>query len=196
MTSWPSLEDYLAVKSAMAADEWGREQIEWAENVTFPDKAEGLARDLIYVICNSGMKNTIARRIHDRIMAELPYTKRARDLPFGHPGKRQAIFNIWRRRRRLFREAKAAHQAGALVEWCGTVPWIGPITKFHAAKNLGANVAKPDIWLTRIAEAAGETVNGVCERLAGDSGDRIALVDLVLWWGCAYGHLHIPARAA
>ena len=54
-----------------------------------------------------------------------------------------------------------------------------PITCWHLAKNYGHDCAKPDRYLTRIAGAEG--THDLCARLAKETGDRIATVDLVIW---------------
>jgi hypothetical protein len=62
------------------------------------------------------------------------------------------------------------------------LPFIGPITRFHLAKNLGLDVVKPDRHLVRIARAAGFTdPEAMCRVVAEVTGDRLATVDVVLW---------------
>jgi len=62
------------------------------------------------------------------------------------------------------------------------LPFIGPITAFHLAKNLGYATAKPDRHLVRIAGALGHPdVHQLCRSLSRDTGDPIQVVDLVLW---------------
>ena len=98
---------------------------------------------------------------------------------FGHKAKAGAIDAIWAGRRDLF---VAYRQAEDKIAWLRDyIPWIGPITCYHAAKNFGVDVCKPDVHLQRIADAHGETPQALCERLAKASGDRIATVDLILW---------------
>ena len=66
-----------------------------------------------------------------------------------------------------------------------TLPWIGPITKYHLARNLGIDVAKPDRHLVRLAKRFGYNestgVQQMCEELAERTRDRIGVVDVVLW---------------
>jgi len=61
-------------------------------------------------------------------------------------------------------------------------PYIGPITAFHIAKNIGIRVAKPDTHLVRLARSNGfESVQEFCETIATFLGEDIRLVDSVLW---------------
>ncbi|MGV8041499.1 MAG: hypothetical protein AB2L07_16035 [Thermoanaerobaculaceae bacterium] len=63
-----------------------------------------------------------------------------------------------------------------------SLPWIGPATSRHLAKNLGLNVAKPDRHLVRIAEATGyPSAEILCRAIAAEVGDTVAVVDVVLW---------------
>lgn len=159
------------------------EDIRWSENVAPPANADDFASEAIFVICNSGMKNTIARKIYDKVMAALQDGKTASTV-FGHAGKSAAIDDIWSRREALLADY---HAATDKVEFCESLPWIGSITKFHLAKNFGANVAKPDVHLQRLADREGCTAQALCERLAAASGYRAATVDLILWRACANG---------
>lgn len=162
------------------------EAIARSENVPAPANANQFAREIIYVILNSGFSNRVAVPIFDRCMKALRSGKSSTTV-FGHPGKAAAIDEIWKRRRSLFSKHKKAEDQ---VAFYASLPWIGPITKFHVAKNLGADVAKPDVHLIRLAEPAGETVQGLCERLAAETGYRAATVDVILWRACADGIIH------
>jgi len=161
--------------------------ITWSEGLAAPATPEVLAQEAIWVICNSGMKHTIARSIYRRVMHAIAIGLDPHEV-FGHAGKAGAIATIWRDRAQLF---AAFGEAADRVAWCGDLPWVGEITKFHLAKNLGVDCAKPDRWLVRLAAIEGETVDGLCCRLATASGDRIGTVDYVLWRACAAGLLLI-----
>jgi len=61
-------------------------------------------------------------------------------------------------------------------------PFIGPVTAFHLAKNLGYATAKPDRHLVRLSLALGYTdVHQLCRSLSEATGDPVHLVDVVLW---------------
>lgn len=160
--------------------------IHWSENVKPPSTARKFASEAIYVICNSGMSNRVAVPIFQRCMAALKRHQSATSV-FGHVGKASAIDEIWSHRVLLFRKLKKADD---LIGFCGELPWVGPVTKYHLAKNLGADVAKPDVHLNRLAEPEGVTAQELCERLAAQTGYRVATIDLVLWRACADGIIH------
>lgn len=162
--------------------------ITWCESVKPPASADALAHEAIFVICNSGMAWTVGSKIYQRVMECLregePVTKALK-----HPHKAKSIAEIWRRRGELYAGFCLLQTDAERLHWCDHLPHIGGITKYHLAKNLGVNVAKPDRHLERLAVAAGETVQGMCERIAAEHGDRVATVDVVIWRACACGIL-------
>lgn len=182
---------YQAVRARMLVDPQWAAQVAWAESVTRPVDPEAMARELIFVIANSGMKNTIARAIYRRVMDALEAGRDPASV-FGHAGKAAAMAMIWRDRERLFQEL-ASLTDNDIPTWCQRLPFIGAITRWHASKNLGADVAKPDRWLERVAALSRETVAQLCTRLAQGAGDRVATVDLVIWWAMAHGVLVIES---
>jgi hypothetical protein len=166
--------------------EQAQDDIEWSENIQPPATADDFAQEAIFVICNSGMKNTIARKIFEKVIQAIN-TGQSATTALGHPGKAAAIDDIWRRRVELLAEYLAASDK---VEFCSSLPWIGQITKFHLAKNFGADVAKPDVHMQRLADREGCTAQQLCERLAASTGYRAATIDVVLWRACANGILN------
>lgn len=177
---------YREVRARLAAlghaGDW-----EWSQNLKPPATAEDFACEFTWVVLNSGMRNTVARGIMDRVWPALKLGRPVIEV-FKHLGKAGAIEFVWSERVRLFEQFQRTDD---VLDFCHGLPWIGPITKYHLAKNLGADVAKPDRWLVRLAEAEGETVVTLCQRLAREVGDRIATVDVVLWRACAVGLLKV-----
>jgi hypothetical protein len=174
------------------------QDIAWAETVTAPASADVFASETIWVICNSGMKHTVARLIYDRVQGALEQGTPVRDV-FRHEGKAAAIERIWREREELYAALLAItltreepEQGERLLEFCESLPWIGGITKYHLAKNFGADVAKPDVHLKRLADRESCTAQELCSRIAKQTGFRVATVDLVLWRACALGYIHSP----
>jgi hypothetical protein len=181
---------YLAVRARLAELGHG-EDYTWSQNLKPPATPEALACEFTWVVLNSGMRNTTARKIMDRVWPQLVSGQRVIDV-FRHVGKAGAITFVWGERNRLFDQFLAAED---VIAFCRGLPWIGDITKYHLAKNLGADVAKPDRWLVRLAAAEATTVDELCARLARDTGDRIATVDVVLWRACAIGVLSVQPHA-
>lgn len=155
--------------------------IEWSENIQPPSDADEFAARTIYVICNSGFRNSIAEPIYHRCMEALRRGESSRSA-YGHPGKSSAIDIVWRARRQIFEHYAAAQEPTRFLEH---LPWIGPVTSLHLGKNLGLQHAKPDIHLERLARREGTTTAKLCARLAKASGYKVATIDTILWRACA-----------
>lgn len=176
--------DAATFRSILAAlGDQGHDDVKWAESILPPTDADDFALEAIFVICNSGMLNTVASGIYTRVVKQIYAGGPVRDV-FKHEGKVRAIEAIWFDRFDLFALFLAASDK---LAFCGTLPFIGGITKYHLAKNFGADVAKPDVHLQRLADREGVTVQALCERIAKETGYRVATVDTVLWRACANG---------
>lgn len=186
-----TVDQFMFVVHAMGAQ--AGDDIAWAENTKPPATPEEFALEAAFVICNSGMKNTVARGIFDRVRLAL-FEGRPVLEAFKHPGKAAAIEWIWAQRAPLHEILlQSARQGGdELLAFCARLPWIGHITKYHLAKNFGADVAKPDVHLQRLADREGCTAQALCERLAAATGWRIGTVDTLLWRACALGLIDSP----
>lgn len=179
---------YHSVRIRLADLGYG-EDYTWAQNVRAPETAEDLAREYTWVVLNSGMKAQVARGIMDRVWPQLLAGKPLAPV-FKHVGKANAIAHVYRNRHDYLASFRMEAPSDP-VAWCESLPWIGKITKYHLAKNLGVDCAKPDRWLARLADAEATTVDELCARLARETGDRIATVDVVLWRACAAGVLTV-----
>ena len=165
-----------------------------------PKNAERLALKAAYVILSSGMKKSIVESCWPSIEQDLRTGKR---ISYKHKEKVKAMRWIWKNRDCLFQEYRRHRKDDRdLVEWCETLPWIGPRTKYHLAMNCGADVCKPDVWLVRLAEHQGKEVCELCDDLAGAGGQFLAkgkcidvklrsVVDRILWYALKDGLLKL-----
>ncbi|WP_174273352.1 hypothetical protein [Sphingomonas bacterium] len=177
-----SIEKFRAIEAAVIAAGYGA-QIAWFESQMPPTDAESLASEVIYVIINGGMHNKVARIIFDRCMVALQAGESCCGV-YGHPGKAPAIDLVWQTRAQLFFDFTNTED---LIAFCAALPFIGKVTKYHIARNLGGNYAKPDVHLNRLADREGVTAQELCDRLAKGSGYRAGTVDMILWRACADG---------
>ena len=184
-----SVSRYLDLKEQLA--EMGfRGDVDWAEVVGPPQGATSFWIEYTFVVCNSGMKAEVARGIFNRIRSAIARGELVSSV-FRHPGKASAIQYVYEERLRWYRDYQMAGDKLAFLE---SMPWIGPITKYHLAKNFGLDVVKPDRHLVRIADAHGSDPHTLCEEIAQVTGDRIGTVDVVLWRAAALG-IHDTAVA-
>lgn len=80
-----------------------------------------------------------------------------------------------------FRSYKEAIRSNPLVV-LQSLPFVGPITRYHLAKNIGLPFAKPDRHLVRLASSVGYSdVQQFCKDISEHTGDNVPVVDIVLW---------------
>lgn len=62
------------------------------------------------------------------------------------------------------------------------LPYMGPVTSRHLAKNLGLPVAKADRHLKRILSMTNfQSVDDMCSEISRITGDKVSVVDIVFW---------------
>lgn len=179
-----TLAQFREIEAVLRARGYG-ETITWSENVIPPADARAFAREAIYVICNSGMNFKTANGIYWRCVRALRRGQSSSE-EFGHKGKTKAIDHIWRHRQILFAGFRIAENK---VAYCHTLPFIGQITKYHLAKNLGVDTIKPDVHLMRLAVRERGSAIALCERLAFLTGYKLSTIDSILWRACADGYI-------
>lgn len=169
----------------MVIDAGYGDEITWQESLKPCEDADVFFGQYMWVVLSAGMKNQIARIIEDRIHHAWE-NKQPTSSAFGHKGKVAAIDHVLINRYRIFAEYRSSSDK---IEYLATLPWIGDITKWHLAKNLGFDTAKPDRHLVRIAERLKTSPLELCQRLADATGYRIATVDLIIWRAANLGYI-------
>ena len=177
-------------------------EIDWQYNLSFGDLTESLfLREAAWVILSSGMRESV-------VSAKFPIVSRAfygwgsaRTIvrrkaacrqkalcAVGHEGKIESIIYVAEEiDRKGFPEVKEL-LARYGVEYILKFPYMGPATSLHLAKNIGLSVVKPDRHLLRVTKITGyETPEAMCNAIAGVIGDKISVIDLVIW---RYATLH------
>lgn len=159
-----------------------QEEIDWVEHLpAFASVTpEQFFIEYAYVVLNAGMKQQVAERIFRRFV----------DGGFvfdiiGHEGKRNAIMTAWDLHSDWLTKLKAKETLDEQLAYLETLPWIGKVTKYHLARNLGLDVVKPDRHLVRLArEFEFDSPERMCEVVRDTLGVRLGVVDLVLWRYC------------
>ena len=176
MTTPMTLERYCDLKDELIRLGYASE-IDWCENMDEAKQLENFVFEYIFVICNSGMKAQIATVIYKKILKAIADRVNISDV-FGHVGKVAAIEHVIANETDIINGFKDATDK---LEYLETLPYIGKITKYHLAKNLGIDVAKPDRHLSRIADDNNTTPEQLCSGISDRTGDRVATVDGVIW---------------
>jgi cobalamin biosynthesis Co2+ chelatase CbiK len=172
------LETYLDIKKKLI-DLGYSEEIASVEHVLNNpcDNKDDFLTQYVWVICNSGMKYQIAVKIFEKVISALNENRDINNV-FGHKGKCYAIISVWACLDHVWNEYQKAEDKIAYLK---TLPWIGDITKYHLARNLGADCCKPDRHLVRIAKKYNTTPAELCAKLAAETYDKAGVVDVVLW---------------
>lgn len=153
------------------------DEIIWQRELKECDNSIDFFMEACFVILNSGMKAQIAVKIWEKIKYAWSINLDISEV-FGHEGKVAAIKYIKKNCVRLFGEYIESTDKIAYLE---TLPFIGKITKFHLAKNLGHNCIKPDRHLVRIAQMYNTTPDELCENLSKETGEKKCVIDIILW---------------
>lgn len=177
-------------------DEGFDEEINWQLNLSFDEIDEStFLRELAWVILSSGMKNEIVERkflpISDcffnwesakKISENSEECFKNATLVFNHQLKISAIIEAAKVINNMcFTKIKELIEERPLT-YLQKFKFIGPITAYHLAKNIGLNFAKPDRHLQRIAELHNYSdVQMFCEDVSKYSGDSVPVVDVVFW---------------
>ena len=149
-------------------------EIEHCRNLKFENIDEGeFLNQYVWVVLSSGMQNQIAQKMYDKLIetGDVDTIK--------HPLKNKAIKKAFENYKYWFKKLKLADNK---VEYLGSLYFIGDITKYHLARNLGIDVAKPDRHLVRLAEEYGfKDAHEMCKYISDITEERIGVVDVILW---------------
>lgn len=172
-------EEYLKLKQELIGKGYGGE-LEWCRQVEPCKNSMEFFLQYSWIVISSGMKNQVAQEIHRKIFDCMLRDGNPHKIHevFGHKGKVRAIKIFWGMKNERFHYYQEAQDKLAYLE---TLPWVGPITKYHLARNLGLDVCKPDRHLVRIAQKYQKIPAELCHDLSMATGDRIGVVDVVLW---------------
>lgn len=186
---------YLFAKT-IVIDEGYSAEIGWQSNIKFDDLNESIfLRELAWVVLSSGMRERVVRNLFSKISdcffnwesAKLIVDNEDKCFReairyFNNKPKISAIIDSARRINCIgfykIKKIISKNPIGTLREFS----YIGPVTVYHLAKNIGLPLAKPDRHLTRIANKEGYSdVQMFCNEISKLSGDSIPVVDIVLW---------------
>ncbi len=171
-------------------------EIEWQQNLYFEDISESdFLRESAWVILCTGMKESTIRKYFRDITfcflewesAEKIVNMKKYCIDYGVD-----IFNNLRKINAIAETAQRVFDIGfnklkisleeKSIDTLISFPFIGPVTSYHLAKNLGILVAKADRHLVRLAASSGyDNVQEFCADISKETEDSISVVDIVLW---------------
>lgn len=183
------------------------DEVSWARETTLASLTERrFLAELAWCVLNAGMRESVVRAkwpaisaaffdfaSSEAICATTESCVRLARRSFNHPAKMRAIVDGASRIRAsggfaAFRRELALRPLERLAEFS----FIGPVTVFHLARNIGIDCAKPDRHLSRFAADWGyENVAAMCADVGAVVEERVGVVDVVLW-----RHLALDCRCA
>jgi len=186
---------YHQAKQSVILSGYARE-IFWQESICLDSLTEqDLLCETAWVILNSGMRESVIRGLFplfseafrnwhsacDVVEHESSCRRRAVEV-FGNRAKVNAIVDIcWTVYEEGFQNLKKRIQKEGIPA-LRDLPFIGPVTGYHLAKNIGMDVVKPDRHLCRLSSALGfSSPSTMCEEISSFTEDRISVVDIVIW---------------
>lgn len=185
---------YLLAKHRIVAAGYSLE-LAWQESTTLETVTERhLLREAAWVILSAGLSVSAVRAAFPRVSSAFLGLGSAATIyedggcveralsSFNHRGKLRAIetFCTFVAEQGFSRVRAALATSGAAV--FRGLPYLGPVTTQHLAKNLGLPVAKDDRHLRRTCDALGfPSAQILCEHLSSLVLDSVSVVDLVLW---------------
>jgi hypothetical protein len=184
---------YLRAKRSVIEYGYAHEVAWQSAAAAEPLTPERFLQEAAWVVLSTGMSEAVVRRLYPKLAARLrgfnpewvatnAAAAREKALAiFGHEGKIDSVLHI----------AATAHALGSEgLRRCMRdpesfllgLPYIGPITWRHLAKNLGMPTAKADRHLSRFAKAVGRlSPDDLCTEISTWVGDPVPVVDIILW---------------
>jgi hypothetical protein len=173
-----------------------RAELEWQRSVKLDSFTESeFLREAAWVVLCSGFRASVVRQLFDHvslcfcdwesadaIVSSAGLCATTARASFRNTAKLNAIVHIAQTiHEKGFDEFKAAVLREP-ISVLQSLTFIGPVTSWHLAKNLGMDVTKPDRHLVRIASELGfNSAHEVCVAISSSVGEPLKVVDLILW---------------
>ena len=170
------VEEYKKLKQGVIEAGYS-DEIAWVQDRSIVEDADIFMYEYIFVVLTTGFKEQVARGIFLDLKIAIDKGQPISSV-VRHKQKAKAIEWIMRSKHTAFAGFKASTNP---LEYLEGLPFIGPVTKYHLARNLGLDFVKPDRHLVRIAHKYGLTPHTMCENLARETGERIGTIDVVIW---------------
>jgi endonuclease III len=192
-------------------DRSSKEILDWFTNVPHPSEItdSDFLSELAWCIYNAGMKETVVRSKWEDIKSVFSYfdpdsiIATENEIPdmirrvFNHQAKASAVIQGAKKIKAdgpMKDKFKGMAEQRAIV-YLESFPFIGKVTRYHLARNIGFDVVKPDRHLVRLAEAFETTPDDLVDRIAESTGLRRGFIDFVLWQWMAWDGAKIIRNA-
>lgn len=193
-SSYDLAKSYVDAKSYVI-DSGYLDEIVWQMKVSStPFDMNTFIREAAWVVLSAGFRESVVRRVfpsfaaalcqfdHSKIFSNFDQVRRSAISVFGNRRKIDAILQIVSYVNQIGLSQVRCEVSRDPREFLCSLPFIGPVTWSHLAKNIGLQVAKADRHLVRAAWSAGRpSVDALCTEISQLVGDPVGVVDVVLW---------------
>jgi len=171
------IEIYKYIKQ-LVIEKGFQSQIDWVQSIPPIEEMSKwyFFREYVWVVLNTGMKTEVIQKTFDTFWNNGEFNFNI----IGHLKKKESIKKTYNRLDFYFNHFKNSKNK---LKYLETLPFIGPITKNHLARNLGSlEYAKSDRHLVRIASFFNyPNVQSFCDIISEGSKDKSGVVDLIFW---------------
>ena len=174
-------------------------EIDWCDRRLSLDEMDEqrFLLEYAWVVFNSGMRNRVIREkwgnlteafhhfIPLQIVSHKTDVRTQALMVFGNQRKVDAvIITAQRIVDEGFENSIRSKIEKNTLEYLDSFPFIGDVTKYHLARNLGFDYVKPDRHLVRLASKYGMTPFQLCDLIHQKTGRRLGTIDVILWRFC------------
>ena len=186
---------YMDLKESVILAGYSHE-VDWQSSLNFEATTEtDFLRESAWVVLSSGFRESVVRKHFkgiskafldwcsaEQINENRNHCQKQAISVFGNRRKIEAITKIVKKVANEGIECVKSNIRLYDVKYLQEFPFIGPVTSYHLAKNLGLHVVKPDRHLVRMAYITGhDSPMEMCSKVARIVGDTLGVVDLVFW---------------
>jgi hypothetical protein len=172
------------------------DEIEWQYGVNISQITEKyFLGEYAWVVLNTGMKEKVIRKIYPYISSAFFHWKSVKKIMrYSNQCKKDALeyFNNKKKIDAIIETSKYIYDKKFSIflneikdnniDYLRQLPYIGPVTSYHLAKNIGFSVSKPDRHLVRLAEnLCYNSVGDMCKTICFFTDEPENVVDIVLW---------------
>jgi hypothetical protein len=186
---------YLKVKKFLYENGYF-DEIEWQYKVDISKVNENsFLEEYAWVVLNTGMNERIIRKIFPYICSSFfNWSSVGKIVKYQNECKMNALiyFNNVKKIDAIINTACLLYKENFNDFWKDFVgndinnleklPYIGPVTSYHLAKNIGFPVSKPDRHLVRLADQLNyKSVEDMCKNIYSLTDEPVNVIDIALW---------------
>ncbi|MGY6649576.1 hypothetical protein [Wenyingzhuangia sp. IMCC45574] len=171
-------------------------EIDWQEEICFSSmSSEVFLKEYSWVVLASGLSDNVVSKVFPKIEKVLKSWKNLNYIVTNYDRLNKKLLTIFNNKLKIKAILDTSIIIGSIgvesvkseiqekgIKYLESFKFIGKITRYHLAKNIGLAFAKPDRHLIRISKKIGfESPHLLCSAISDYISEKIQVVDLVLW---------------